>query len=180
MFLPSNKYTIKQASWGDFTLSGSSDEDGYYVGPYIEDYLGRTFAGSSLKGAENRVLIPSENLLLKKDIRKDRVIKIALDPTDPRYLTGSYTRYFRQNQIDKTVYEVDKEAVTSDTGSVWKTVSGSWILTGSLDDRLIYRHTYRGVRWRNQKTLDRWEKEIPGMVEALNLKPEDFVIENFS
>ena len=48
MYLPKSKYEVKQAFWGMFKLSGSQDE-GFYVGPYIEDYLGRVYAGTSLK-----------------------------------------------------------------------------------------------------------------------------------
>lgn len=165
MFLPKSKYEIKQATWGMFQLSGSRDE-GFYVGPYIEDYLGRTYAGTSLKGAEKRVLIPSS----EPEPAKIQV-KVNILPTEENYLTGSITRYFRQNKISKVVEEVDEEKAGKSTN--WTVISGTWILTGSLEDRKIYGHTYLGVRSRNQKMLDQWEEEIPGITEALNLKPED-------
>lgn len=168
MYLPKSKYTVKTASWGMFQLSGS-EESGFYVGPYIEDYLGRTYAGSSLKGAENRVLIP-------QDSKKPPVqIQVDILPKETNYVSGSIVRYFRQNKTSKVIEEVDKEKATKSKN--WRIVSGSWILTGSLEDQKIYGHTYLGVRSRNQKTLDLWEKEMPGIIEALDLKPEDFVEE---
>lgn len=167
MYLPKSKYTIKQATWGMFTLSGSGDK-GSYVGPYIEDYLGRTYAGNTLDGAENRVLIPSEN---RSEFSEPVQTKIDILPSEKDYLSGSMIRYFRQNRVTKAVEEIDKEKAQKSKN--WKVISGSWILTGSLDDQKIYGHTYRGVRTRNQKTLDSWEEEIPGITEALNLKAED-------
>lgn len=165
MFLPKSKYEIKQAVWGMFKLSGSQDS-GFYVGPYIEDYLGRTYAGSSLKGAEKRVLISTK----EPEIPKSQ-IRVDILPTEEDYLTGSITRYFRQNRSTKVVEEIDEEKARKSDN--WTVISGSWILTGSLEDQKIYGHTYRGVKTRNKKTLDRWEEEIPGITEALNLKPED-------
>ena len=165
MYLPKSKYEVKQAFWGMFKLSGSQDE-GFYVGPYIEDYLGRVYAGTSLKGAENRVLIP-----MVEQKTPEVQVKVNILPTEEDYLAGSITRYFRQNRSTKVIEEIDeKKAQQSEN---WKVVSGSWVLTGSLEDQKIYGHTYRGVKTRNQKTLDNWEKEMPGIVEALNLKPED-------
>lgn len=167
MYLPKSKYTVKQATWGMFTLSGSTDGRSY-VGPYIEDYLGRTYAGSTLDGAENRVLIPRED-----DVESPEPVQTKVDilPTEKDYLSGSMVRYFRQNRSTRAVEEVDREKAQKSKN--WKVISGSWVLTGSLDDQKIYGHTYRGVRTRNQKTLDSWEEEIPGITEALNLKAED-------
>lgn len=167
MFLPKSKYKIKQASWGMFKLSGSRNE-GFYVGPYIEDYLGRTYAGSSLEGAEDRVLIPTKD----RDVKVQK-IKVNILPKESDYETGSVVRYFRQNNTTKVVEEIDREK-SLNKGN-YKTISGSWILVGPLDDQKIYGHTYLGTRSRNQATLDLWEKEIPGISEALNLKPEDLV-----
>lgn len=167
MFLPKSKYEIKQATWGMFQLSGSEDT-GFYVGPYIEDYLGRTYAGNSLVGAENRVLIRTEDATEKEATVQ---VKVNILPTEANYVSGSIVRYFRQNKVNKTVEEIDREKANK-SGN-WKVISGSWILTGSLEDQKIYGHTYLGVKSRNQKTLDRWEKEIPGITEALDLKPED-------
>ena len=169
MYLPKSKYKIKSASYGMFYLSGSG---GSYVGPYIEDYLGRTFAGTDILTAEERVLIPETT---DESVYESREIQNDLTPEDERYLTGSYTRYFRQNTVSKVVEEITEDRLEED--GPWKIVSGSWILTGSLDDVLIYGIPYRGVRWRNQQVMNSWEEEIPGLTSALEIKPEDFVRE---
>lgn len=171
MFLPKSKYTVKQASYGMFYLSGSLEKS--YIGPYIEDYLGRTFAGSDLEGAENRVLLPlSEN----ESTFQPRSIQNELVPSEEDYVTGSYVRYFRQNKVSKVIEEISKDRV-GEVGP-WKEIYGLWIITGTLDDQLIYGIPYRGVRHWNQATLDNWEEQIPGITSALNLKPEDFVRES--
>lgn len=167
MYLPKSKYEVKQATWGQFTLSGSGED---YVGPYIEDFLGRTYAGDTLKGAEKRKLVPTENVT---NTTKPVQVKVNIVPDEEQYRSGSTIRYFRQNKTSKVVEEIDQEK--ADKSKNWKVISGSWILTGSLEDRDIYGHVYLGVKSRNQKTLDSWEEEIPGITEALNLKPEDFV-----
>lgn len=169
MYLPKSKYKIKQATWGMFQLSGSEDS-GFYVGPYIEDFRGNTYAGTSLVGAEKRVLVPTEDYETTKEPVQ---VKVNILPGEKEYQSGSMIRYFRQNLVSKIVEEIDKEK--ADKSKNWKVISGKWILTGSIDDQKIYGHTYRGVRTRNQKMLDTWEKEIPGITEALNLKPEDLV-----
>lgn len=170
MFLPKSKYTIKSASYGMFKLENSANGS-YYVGPYIEDYLGRTFAGTDIRRAEERVLISVQD----EEAKPYKQIQNNLVPDSEAYLSGSYIRYFRQNKISRVVEEISKDR-TSEEGP-YKVVSGSWILTGSLDDQLIYGKPYRGVRYRNDQTLQKWEKEIRGLRSALNLSPEDFVQE---
>lgn len=166
MFLPKSKYTIKTASWGQFTLSGS--EEGFYVGPYIETFTGKTYAGTDLLGAEKRELFPAV------DYTPEPVqVKVNIIPTEEQYLSGSMMRYFRQNTVSKVVEEIDEEEFKKSKN--WTVTSGSWILTGSLDDVKIYGITYRGVRWRNLQTMKQWEKDIRGITQALDLHPEDLV-----
>lgn len=170
MYLPKSKYTIKTASYGQFYLSGSNGKS--YVGPYIEDYLGRTFAGTDILEAEKRILVPvteDEPVFYSREIRND------LTPTEEDFITGSYTRYFRQNKYSKVIEEITEDRLEED--GPYRIISGTWIVTGSLDDRLIYGIPYKGVRFRNGITLRRWDKEMPGLSSVLNLKPEDFVRE---
>ena len=166
MYLPKSKYTVKQAPWKMFTLSGSQDDE-FYVGPYIEDFRGNYYAGTTIVGAENRVLEK-----IGENFKEPTQIRVDIIPGEKQYAAGSVVRYFRQNRTSKVVEEIDEEKARKSEG--WKVISGSWILTGSLEDQNIYGHTYLGVKSRNQKTLNFWEKEIPGITEALNLKPEDF------
>lgn len=171
MYLPKSKYTIKHASYGMLQLSGSSNGESY-VGPYIEDYLGRTFAGTDILKAEDRVLLPMEG---EEYVEPNEIIQNELEPQEEDFITGSYTRYFRQNRFSKVVEEITKDRLEEE--GPYRLVSGTWILTGSLDDILIYGIPYRGVRWRNQQVMDYWEEEIPGLTLALEIKPEDFVRE---
>jgi len=167
MFLPKSKYKIKQAAWGQFYLSGSARGE-YYVGPYIEDYRGRTFAGSDISKAQDRVLIStSEEVTPIEEYSSD------YSPKEDAFVSGSYIRYFRQNTVTTVVEEITEEQLKQSGPFIY--TSGSWIVTGSLDDILIYGIPYRGVRWRNTQTLNAWDKEISGIISALNLKPEDFV-----
>lgn len=168
MFLPKSKYTIEQAVVGQFVLSASQDS-GFYVGPYIKDFRGRCFAGTTLLDAEKRELIS----ITGGDTVEPVQVKVDILPTEEQYLAGSMVRYFRQNPVSKVVEEIDKEKCKKSEN--WITVSGSWILTGSLEDVKMYGITYRGVRWRNLQTMKAWEKEIPGITEALDLHPEDLV-----
>lgn len=171
MYLPKSKYTIKHAKPGEFTLSGSSEEK-YYVGPYIEDYLGRTFAGTDITKAEERVLVSCTN----KEITEVQEIKNDLVPNEELYLTGSYTRYFRQSKATKAIEEISEEQI-EDSGTYWY-VSGTWIISGSLKDRWIFGYPYRGVYYRNAVVLQEWEKEIPGIATALEISPSQFVRES--
>lgn len=168
MFLPKSKYTIEQAVVGQYVLSASQDS-GFYVGPYIKDFRGRCFAGTSLLGAEKRELIA----VMNEDEVKPVQVKVDIIPTEEQYLSGSVMRYFRQNPTSKVVEEIDEEKLKKSEN--WIVTSGSWILTGSLDDVKMYGITYRGVRWRNLQTMKKWEKDIRGITEALNLHPEDLV-----
>lgn len=170
MYLPKSKYVVKNAAYGQFRLSGSTDGR-CYVGPYIEDYLGRTFAGSDISVAEQRVLIS----ITEEPTPRLSEIENVTAPEEEDFITGSYTRYFRQNRNTKVIEEITEDRV-SEKGN-YRIVSGTWILTGSLDDRLIYDYPYRGVRYRNNQMLQEWEKEIPGISSALEITPEQFVRE---
>lgn len=171
MFLPKSKYKVKHASWGMFQLEGAAPGE-YYVGPYIEDYLGRTYAGKDFETAQKRVLVPVSTKTETKTL-----VETNLVPDEEHYQSGSYVRYFRQNRYSKVVEEITEDRV-KELGP-WKIISGSWIISGKLDDTLYGPEQYRylGVRKRNQETLDRWEQQIKGISEALHLKPEDFVRE---
>ena len=173
MFLPRSKYEIKQATWGMFQASGSADGK-YYVGPYIEDYLGRTFAGTDILKAEERVLI---RVNVEESSRRVAT-KVEIAPSEEDRRNGYWVRYFRQNIDTKVVEEIDSSVANSSNRKYWKVISGLWITTGNLDDQIIYGYKYRGVRYRNQKQLDLWNREIVGLSELLELKPEDFVKEN--
>ena len=168
MYLPKSKYTIKQAAPGMFILSGSPVGE-FYVGPYIEDYLGRTFAGKDILKAWDRVLYRAE----EPEQSRQEVVTTDHTPKEENYQSGSYIRYFRRNRVTKVTEEITEDQV--DLEGPWNVISGSWILTGSLDDIYYDRIPYRGVRFRNQQTLDKWEVEMPGIVSVLELKPEDFV-----
>lgn len=171
MYLPKSKYTIKNAAYGQFRLADSTDGR-CYVGPYIEDYLGRTFAGTDILHAEERVLV---SVMEETSSSAPVGVQVELCPLKEDFVTGSYTRYFRQNKYSKVVEEISKDRVEED--GPYRIVSGTWILTGSLDDVLIYGIPYRGVRYRNNEMLQEWEKEIPGLSSALEITPEQFVRE---
>lgn len=170
MFLPRSKYQIKQATWGQFVLSGSH---GSYVGPYIEDYLGRTYAGNTLEGAENRVLYRVNEVETIKATTK----KMELVPTEKDYQKGDFTRYFRRHRTSKIIEEVDRKTFQDSNDQIWQKVSCLWRVKGNLEDQLIYNYVWHGLRWRNQKTLNALEREMPGIVEVLELEPDEFVVE---
>lgn len=173
MFLPRSKYQIKQASWGQFILSGSQTGR-FYVGPYIEDYLGRTYAGDTLEGAEDRVLVPAQG----GETQTRKTISLDILPKKENYKVGSYIRYFRQNKTTRVVEEVDSQVQKKSDKQLWNFASCIWRVSGKLDDQLIHGYTWRGLRYWNGEALKKLEREIPGIVEALELKPEDFVEEN--
>lgn len=173
MFLPRSKYQIKQASWGQFILSGSQTGR-FYIGPYIEDYLGRTFAGDTLEGAENRVLVPVED---SEPVGR-RTVSLDILPKENTYQAGAYVRYFRQNKATKVVEEVDEQVQKKSDRKVWTLASCIWRIKGKLDNQIIQGYTWRGLRYWNGESLKKLERVIPGIVEALELKPEDFVQEN--
>ena len=168
MFLPKSKYTIKFATQGQFALSGSEDQ-GCYVGPYIEDFRGNVYAGTSLLGAEKRKLV---SIIGEEEVPKVQV-KVEIIPTEEQYQSGSMVRYFRQNPVSKVVEEIDKDKIKESKN--WIIASGSWVLTGSLDDVDMYGIPYRGARTRNSITLKKLELVIPGITQALDLHPEDLV-----
>lgn len=169
MFLPKSKYKVKHASWGMFQLEGAPAGE-FYVGPYIEDYLGRFYAGKDFETAQKRHLIPTA-----EPVSGSKQVAVDFSPSEEAYETGSYTRYFRRNRVSKVIEEITEDQL-QDSGP-YTTISGSWIVTGSLDDRMYGKFPYRGVRYRNQQTLLEWEKQMPGISSALELKPEDFVRE---
>lgn len=170
MYLPKSKYTVKHATWGTFKLL-NSPEKGYYVGPYIEDYLGRFYAGKDFATAQKRRLVKLEEAVVR-----EKPGEIKFEPQEENYQTGSYTRYFRRNTVSRVCEEIPKDVFEKEE-KCWETCSISWILTGSLDDYYIGDYLKRGVRYKNTVALSQLENKLPGIVEILKLKPEDFVEE---
>lgn len=171
MYLPKSKYTVKHATWGIFKLKGSPEGE-FYVGPYIEDYLGRFYAGKDFVTAQKRPLVKIDETVVREEPGE-----IVLGPQEENYQSGSYVRYFRKNTVSRVCEEVTKDKFEAESSSIWKTCSITWILTGSLDDYYIGDYLKRGVRYENTIALFQLENKLPGIVEILELKPEEFVEE---
>lgn len=171
MFLPESKYNIKDTVESGMSFVTEAGEA--YVGKYIEDYLGNCYSGTDLKGAQNRLIKVASKLTIQLPIPKP---KKRPEPTEEDYASGSYIRYFKQNNLTKKVQEIKAEDVKDNKGC--KITQSPWILTGSLDDQFIGNYIYSGVRSKNQEFLNKLEEEIPGIVKSLDLTPEEFVKES--
>ena len=169
MYLPKSKYKVKHAVWGNFRFKDSPEGE-FYVGPYIEDYLGRFYAGKDFATAQKRPLQKvSEEA--KKSVKVETT---NLLPSEADYKAGSYTRYFRKNKVSKVCEEVTKEQFEQEN-LVWNAQAINWILVGKLDDYYVGDYLKRGVRHINSVALGFLNMKLPGIVEALELKPEKFV-----
>lgn len=168
MYLPKSKYQVEFVSPGKFTKDGRP-----YAGPVLRTYLGETYAGTSPWDLKGKVE-PIDSGKYKK------VVAVAgrRIPTEQEYEKGSMTRYFKQNLSTMKVVEL----LPKDWGEQEKDcryVTGSWILTGSLEDTVVDgKWKQQGVRKKNQETIGLLEQLVPGISSSQVLcDPTQFVRE---
>jgi len=171
MYLPKSKYKPGYSKPGMYSLKGKE-----YIGPCFTDYLGNTYEGSDPSNMGER-LNPLDTCELGTSITPVR------KPTQEEYSTGSMDRYFKQ---DKRNLKISELSIKDWSGSLdveqpryLLYTTASWILTGSLDDIKFGEYSYKGVRKRNQETLEYLETQFQGITGSLTLSPEDYVVENW-
>lgn|SRR5574344_102614 len=181
MFLPKSKYTVKQAKPGEYVQSDGTE----YVGPIMETYTEEVFAGENPLDTTGKLTSVVET---DADLPTKTIHMIKRIPTEEEYTKGSMVRYFCQDLRSLKVVEVlekeYREGVVSDS-KTYNYVSGSWILTGSLEDKTYKIQNFRveyvvpGVRSKNQKEIGRLEELVPGISSSGVLSnPAQFVREN--
>ena len=159
-YLPKSKYTVSYATPGKFKT-----EDG------------ESYAGSSPDSLDKP--------LVSLEKSTDKVLQVVPGrriPTEAEYKQGSMQRYFRQDLRTMKVDELTPDNYDRSQREIqpdyYTFATGSWILTGSLDDYLIGGFMCIGVRKLNQETINSLEKILPGIISSKILyNPDQFVRE---
>lgn len=183
MWLPKSKYTVKYAISGQM-----KKQDGtVYVGPYMEAYNGKCYLGKEFNGS-NELLVSD----IPESTEKQRVtIHSRFEPTEDDYGRGYVTRYFRQNKVSKKIEELTEERYSvleyENTSSrcPYSYEQCTWILKGPKEDinyntriGMSLPYTYRGVRSRNQETIEKINEKLPGIKDVILTDPLEKVQES--
>jgi len=163
MYLPKGKYRIKNPPPGTFQTESGID----HRGPVVELSTGEVYAGDSISNLNTRLIDPTQT---------DTVIEIPqpfneyIQPTDQEYERGSFTRYLLRNEISKRVVEVSKKQFDQKRNLLnIQPIEVQWILTGPVEDRTVMGNVpVKGVRTRNQDTVNRLKEEFRGIELFLN------------
>lgn len=172
MFLPKSKYKKIQAKPGEFIT-----EDGdIYIGPAFTTYKGETYAGEN-PGQSKGKLVSSDSGKGVGVVKIPYAIKRV--PTESEYQQGSMIRYFCQDMRTMKVVELldsGYKAGLLDKSIPMNYATGSWILTGSLEDTKLNNYCVPGVKTINQKEINRLEDILPGISSSRVLcDPAQFV-----
>lgn len=167
MYIPKNKYKIKQALEGDFIRPDGSS----YRGFYIEVANGSFYEGSSLSGPALRIF-PSKT----EDINTvQRPYNDYYGPTEKDYTNGFFVRYFIRDKRNGKFTEVSKNQWNEKKSLTYVTAGSiAWLLTGPVEDGKINGIPYKGITTRNSVTLQSLEKQFPGISNFFD-NPAEFV-----
>lgn len=155
MYIPKNQYRKKQTYGGEFTKPDGTD----YVGPYIETAKGLVLVGTVLDKNATR-LTPK----VKVDLTKiERPYNDYYGPTEQDYKIGQYVRYFIRSKSGKFV-EMSKDQ-WNEKRNQKRITSGrlTWLLRGPVNDGKINGFSFKGTSTKNRETLQKLEKEFPGI-----------------
>lgn len=157
MYIPKNQYRKKQTYGDEFINPDGTD----YVGPYIETAGGLLLAGDSLNSINGELLPKTEENLLNIE----RPYNDYFGPTEENYSRGFFTRYFTRTRRNGKFVEMNKEQWQGKK-SRKELVAGqiTWFITGPINDGEVNGIPYKGTSTKNRETLERLEREYPGIV----------------
>ena len=129
MFLPKSKYVVSQATIEEYTLADGTA----YTGPMFTTYKGETYAGESPLKSKGKIYSSGEG---KGTNITNLPYAIRRVPTEAEYESGSMVRYFCQDLRTMKIVELLEDGYKAGVkaGGNFTYATGSWILTGSLED----------------------------------------------
>ena len=156
MYLPKTKYKIKSTTGDELSdIDGSS-----YTGPYIETANGFVFKGDSLAGLKQRLRINKK----EQPAGIDRPYNDYYGPTVDDYKNGSYIRYFTQDKRSKKITEMNQEQWLEKSKLKYINPGQlTWLLLGPVEDGKYNGISYKGTSTKNKETVDKLEKDYPGI-----------------
>ena len=156
MYLPKNKYKIKSTSGGEIVNGNGTP----YVGSYIETAKGTVYQGGDLNGIKQ--VLKSQPQQQVAGI--DRPYNDYYGPTVDDYKNGSYIRYFTQDKRSKKITEMNQEQWLEKSKLKYINPGQlTWLLLGPVEDGKYNGISYKGTSTKNKETVDKFEKDYPGI-----------------
>jgi hypothetical protein len=156
MYLPKNKYKIKNTTGNEIQTSNGSP----YVGSYIETSRGTIYQGSDLKGSKPKLF----KIVQDTSIGIDRPYNDYYGPSVDDYKNGSYIRYFTQDKRSKKITEMNLEQWLEKSKLKYINPGQlTWLLLGPVEDGKYNGISYKGTSTKNKETVYKLEKDYPGI-----------------
>ena len=156
MYLPKNKYKIKNTTGNEIQTPNGSP----YVGSYIETSRGTIYQGSDLKGSKPKLIKIEQDT----SVNIDRPYNDYYGPTVDDYKNGSYIRYFTQDKRNKKITEMNQEQWLEKSKLKYINPGQlTWLLLGPVEDGKYNGISYKGTSTKNKETVDKLEKDYPGI-----------------
>ena len=171
MYLPKSKYGQPKYTRGDeFALSDGTG----YVGWYFLTYEDKGFTGRTPSKKSERLyrLTETDDYTSKLVYSNDFIA-----PKESDYQVGYFTRYFLQDDRNKSIIEVNKQKYTKFSKlSYINPLSLKWDLSEPYQDIKFNGYIYYGSKYKNKKLLEEAEKAMKG-ISALIKSYDEFEIQ---